>query len=175
MMSAAVLTLKSVDCASLPIPGADPWYACEGDQAMSVMIDFRSRPSVTVSEDETIDEALKHLKHAGVRCAFVIDEKKRAVLGMLTAHDILGEKPQQYVHFAGGSLGDVRVRDIMQDISGWRVADVKDIEQSTVGDVLKIFHATGVTHLPVMETTERNDQRLRGLFSFAKIKRLLVK
>lgn len=100
---------------------------------MSVMIDFRSRPSVTVSEDETIDEALKHLKHAGVRCAFVIDEKKRAVLGMLTAHDILGEKPQQYVHFAGGSLGDVRVRDIMQDISGWRVADVKDIEQSTAG------------------------------------------
>ena len=63
----------------------------------------------------------------------------------------------------------------MQDISDWRVADVKDIEQSTVGDVLNIFHATGVTHLPVMETTERHDQRLRGLFSFAKIKRLLVK
>lgn len=79
------------------------------------------------------------------------------------------------MHFAGGSRGDVRVRDIMQDISDLRVADVKDIEQSTVGDVLKIFHETGLTHLPVMEATDSNDQRLRGLFSFAKIKRLLVK
>lgn len=175
MMPTAVLKLKSVQCASLPIPGADPWYACESDQALSVMIDFRSRPSVTLNENETIDEALKHLKHAGVRCAFVIDEKKHAVVGMLTAHDILGEKPQQHVHFAGGSRGDVRVRDIMQDISDWRVADLKDIEQSTVGDVLKILHEVGVTHLPVMETTDSNDQRLRGLFSFAKIKRLLVK
>jgi hypothetical protein len=28
--------------------------------------------------------------------------------------------------------------------------------------------------LPVMETTEGNEQRLRGLRSFAKVKRLLV-
>ena len=36
------------------------------------------------------------------------------------------------------------------------------------------FIETGATHLPVMETTERNGQRLRGLLFFAKVKRLLV-
>ena len=37
-----------------------------------------------------------------------------------------------------------------------------------------MFNDTGLTHLPVMETTEGNQQRLRGLLSFAKVKRLLV-
>lgn len=173
-MPTAKLKLKSVQCDSLPIPGAEPWYVCEADQALLVMIDFRSRPSVTLSENASVDGALEHIKHAGVRCAFVVDKKNKAVVGMLTAYDILGEKPQQYMDLTGVGRGDVQVKDIMQKISDWRVADIKDIERSTVGDILEVFKETGVTHLPVMETTENNEPRLRGLLSFAKVKRLLV-
>lgn len=168
------LKLRSVQCDSLSIPGAAPWYVCETDPALLVMIDFRSRPSVTVPEHAPIDDALEHMKHAGVRCAFVVDEKKKAVVGMLTAYDVSSEKPQQFMHFTGVKRNDVQVKDIMQKIADWRVADIKDIEQSTVGDVLKIFKETGITHLPVMEATEGNEQRLRGLLSFSKVKRLLV-
>ena len=78
------------------------------------------------------------------------------------------------MHFTELKRKDVQVRDIMQKIGDWRVADIKDIEQSTVGEVLGIFNETGVTHLPVMETTENGEQHLRGLLSFAKVKRLLV-
>lgn len=169
-----MLKLKSIQSDSLPIPGTELWYVRATDPALSVMIDFRSRSSVTVSETAPLDEALGHMKHTGVRCAFVVDEKKRAVVGMLTAYDILGEKPQQHMRFTGTSHDDVLVKDIMQKISDWRVADIKDIEQSTVRDVLEVFNETGMTHLPVMETTENNEQRLRGLLSFAKVKRLLV-
>lgn len=169
-----MLKLKSVQGDSLPIPGFEPWYVSATDPALSVMIDFRSRSSVTVSETAPLDEALGHMKHAGVRCAFVVDEKKTAVVGMITAYDMLGEKPQQHMHFTGIGHDDVLVKDIMQKISDWRVADIKDIEKSTVGDVLEMFNETGVTHLPVMETTESNEQHLRGLLSFAKVKRLLV-
>lgn len=171
---AAMLKLKSIQSDSLPIPGAEPWYVRATDPALSVMIDFRSRSSVTLSETAPLDEALGHMKHTGVRCAFVVDEKRKDVIGMLTAYDILGEKPQQHMRFTGVGHDDVLVKDIMQKISDWRVADIKDIEQSTVGDVWEVFHETGVTHLPVMETTGGNEQRLRGLLSFAKVKRLLV-
>jgi CBS domain-containing protein len=174
LMPTSMLKLKSIQSDSLPIPGAERWYVHAADPALSVMIDYRSRSSVTVSETASLDEALEHMKHTGVRCAFVVDEKKRSVVGMLTAHDVLGEKPQQHMLFTGVSHDDVLVKDIMQKISDWRVADIKDIEQSTVGDVLEVFKKTGVTHLPVMETTENNEQRLRGLLSFAKVKRLLV-
>ena len=171
----SLLKLKSIQGASLPIPGEEPWYVSETDPALLVMTDFRSRHSVTVPETATMDEALDHMKHAGVRCAFVIDEKKSSVVGMITSYDILGEKPQQHMHFTSVGHDDVLVKDIMQKIGDWRVTDIKDIEQSTVVDVLEVFHDTGVTHLPVMETTENNEQRLRGLLSYAKVKRLLAK
>lgn len=169
------LKLESLNSSALPIPGDEPWYVSETDPAMLVMIDFRSRHSVTVSETATIDEALDHMKHTGVRCAFVIDANKSSVVGMVTSHDILGEKPQQHMHFTGVAHADVLVKDIMQKISDWRVANIKYIEKSTVGDVLEVFNDIGVTHLPVMETTENNEPRLRGLLSYSKVKRLLVK
>jgi len=168
------LKLESIESDSLPIPGVEPWYVTSTDPALSVMIDFRSRSSVTLPETVPLDEALDHMKHTGVRCAFVTDEKRKDVIGMLTAYDILGEKPQQYMRFTGCNHDDVLVSDIMQKIKDWSVADIREIEQSTVGDVWEVFNETGVTHLPVMETTESNEPRLRGLLSFAKVKRLLV-
>lgn len=172
-MSASKLNLKSIPQEALPIPGVEPWYVREFDPALSIMTDFRSRSSVTVSEADPLYEAIGHMKHAGVRCAFVVDEKERSVVGMITAYDILGEKPQQYMHFSGVAHGDVLVRDIMQKIKDWRLTDIKDVEASSVGDVLEVFNETGLTHLPVMETTENGEQRLRGLLSYANVKRLL--
>jgi CBS domain-containing protein len=174
LMPATVLKLNSVQGNSLPIPGFEPWYVCAADPALSVMIDFRSRSPVTVSETTPMDKALEHMKHTGVRCTFVVDEKNSAVVGMLTAYDILGEKPQHYMRFTGVSHGDVLVKDIMQRISDWQVADIDGIEQSTVSDVYDLFDETGMTHFPVMETTGGIEQRLRGLLSFAKVKRLLI-
>jgi len=168
------LKLNSVQSESLPIPGFEPWYVRASNPAMSVMIDFRTRSSVTVPDTATLDDALEHMKHTGVRCAFVIDKHRNTVVGMLTAYDILGEKPQQHMHFTRLNHNEVLVKDIMQGTRDWRVVDIKDIEQATVGDVLEVFNETGVTHLPVMETTENDELRLRGLLSFAKVKRLLV-
>ena len=174
MLPTSKLKLNSIKSDSLPIPGLEPWYVRSTNPAMSVMIDFRTRSSVTVPESSSLDDALEHMKHAGVRCAFVIDENMNTVVGMLTAYDILGEKPQRHMHFTRISHDEVRVKDIMQRINDWLVVDINDIEQSTVGDVLEVFNETGVTHLPVMEATEQNEFRLRGLLSFAKVKRLLV-
>ena len=171
----SLLKLKGTQAANLPIPGDEPWHVSESDPAILVMIDFRSRHSVTIPEDAKLDDALEHMKHAGVRCAFVIDEKKSSVIGMITAYDILGEKPQQHMHFTNVGHDDVLVKDIMQKTGDWQVADIRDIELSVVQDVLEVFEDTGVTHLPVMESTESGEQRLRGLLSYAKVKRLLVK
>ncbi|MDX8386729.1 MAG: CBS domain-containing protein [Gallionella sp.] len=174
IVPSTVLKLNSVQSISLPIPGDEPWYVSATDPALLVMIDYRSRHSVTVSETDSVDQALDHMKHVGVRCAFVIDEKNSSVVGMITSSDILGEKPQQHMHYTACDHDDVLVKDIMQKINDWCVVNIKDIENSTVGDLRQVFNDTGVTHLPVMETTENNEPRLRGLLSSAKVKRLLV-
>ncbi len=173
-MPTTTLKLKSVQAKSLQIPGAESWHVTEKDPAISVMTDFHWHSSVTVSENSTIDAAIDHMKHTGVRCAFVIDGKMSAVIGMITAYDITGEKPLQHMRLASTPRADILVKDIMQKIADWHVANLKDIENATVADVLKVFTDTDVTHIPVMETNSNNEQHLRGLLSFAKVKRLLV-
>ncbi len=169
----SILSLTVITNTSLKIPGVDPWHAHPQDPALSVMTDFRERASVTVSATAMIDEALEHMKHTGVRSAFAIDDQSRVVVGLVTAYDITGEKPMQYMQTAAIPRREVLVRDIMQRISDLRVADIKQIELATVAAVFDIFTDERLTHVPVMETSEAGEQRLRGLLSAAKIKRLL--
>lgn len=171
----ATLTLHTLTSRGLHIPGADPWYAAPEDPALSVMTDFRERASVTVSETATIDSALEHMKHNGVRCAFAIDQAQRVVVGLITAYDIMSEKPMRHMQSTESPRREVLVRDIMHGLAEWRVADIRDIERATVASVSRLFEQTRLTHIPVMEANERGEQRLRGLLSGAKVKRLLAR
>jgi CBS domain-containing protein len=148
------LPLTVVMTPSLQVPGADPWYADPWDPALTVMTDFRERASVTTSETATIDEALEHMKHAGVRSAFAVGGQRHAVVGLITAYEIMSERPLQNLQFAATPRREVLVFDIMQKISDWRVADIKEIERARVTDVAEMFAKTGLTHVPVMETAK---------------------
>lgn len=167
------LSLVTVNANTLPIPGTEPWFADPDDPALSVMTDFRERASIVVAESDTIDAALEHMKHTGVRCAFAIDAKQRVVVGLITAYDISGEKPMRHVQSVGGTHGDILVRDIMQPIAECRVIDVGTIEHSTVAQVARLFEETRLSHIPVMESNAKGERHLRGLLSAARVKRLL--
>jgi CBS domain-containing protein len=168
-----ILPLTIVTSTRLPAPGLEPWHADAEDPALSVMTDFRERTSVTVPDTASIDDALEHMKHTGVRCAFAVDAETRVVLGLLTAYDIAGERPMQYMLSRTVPRREVLVRDIMQDILSCRVADIKQIERATVGAVSNMFSGNRLTHVPVIERDAKGEQRLRGLLSAAKIRRLL--
>ena len=168
------LSLTVMRSTNLKVPGADPWYANPLDPALSVMTDFRERASVTVSETAMIDAALDHMKHTGVRSAFAIHDQHHTVVGFITAYDITSEKPLQNLQFAATPRREVLVRDIMQKVADWRVADIRQIEGATVAAVAEMFTRTGMTHVPVVETSETGEQRLRGLLSAARVKRLLL-
>jgi CBS domain-containing protein len=171
----SILSLAPIMRSSLQVPGVDLWYADPRDPALSVMTDFRERASVTVLETAMIDEALEHMKHTGVRSAFTVHDPSHAVVGLITAYDIISEKPLQHMQFAGTPRREVLVRDIMQKVCDWRVADIKQIECATVATVAEMFAKTRLTHVPVIETSSVGEQRLRGLLSAAKVKRLLLK
>ncbi len=168
----ATLTLKPIAESDLPIPGADPWFANPDDPAITVMTDFRERHSVVVGEGLPIDEALEHMKHAGVRCAFVTSEARR-VVGLITAYDIMSEKPTRFIQSIDGQRKDVEVRDIMARLADWRTLDVKDLERTSVAAVHQLFESARLTHIPVMESGPGERPKLRGLLSAANVRRLL--
>jgi CBS-domain-containing membrane protein len=177
-MATRSLALKPLKGKTLGSPGNDPWRVAPSDTALSVMTDFRERSAISVDEGSPIDAALEHMKHTGVRAAFVIDHEGRKVLGIITAYDIQGEKPLRHMQAAGytgrsSSRHDVLARDLMEPIDRWRVADIKDVDKATVEMVLETFRKTGQTHIPVVEHRAGDVELLRGLFSYAKITRLL--
>ena len=169
------LTLTALAAVPLQIPGADPWYANPSDPALSVITDFRERSSVTVPESATIDAALEHMKHTGVRCAFAINETHRTVVGLITAYDIMGEKPVRLAQSVVTPRAQLLVRDLMTPPADWRVVHIKQIEGGTVAAVARLFDESRLTHIVVVEGDDRGAPRLRGILSAARVKRLLSK
>jgi len=168
-----MLPLTKLDDARLAVPGMDPWHADPRDPALSIMTDFREHTSVTVADRSPIDAALEHMRHTGVRSAFVTDEETRLVVGLVTAYDITGEGPMLHMQLTGIPRHRVLVADIMRPVALWQVIDVKFLEKANVGDVAAMFVQSGLTHVPVVETTPAGNQRLRGLLSAARVKRVL--
>jgi len=165
------LSLHKLPVDTLNVPGTEPWHAEPTEPAVTVMTDFRERASVTIAETVSIDAALVHMRHAGVRSAFAIDEERHVVVGLITAYDITSEKPLLAVHTP---RSQVLVRDLMQRISDWAVVDYADLERTTVAAVAQLFTEAGISHIPVVETDAHGKWVLRGLLSAARIKKLLA-
>jgi CBS domain-containing protein len=161
----------------LATPRNETWQVRLDAPAQSVMTDFILRNMVTVDGSLPVDAALEVMRHAGVRSAFVIDGGQHQVLGLVTAHDIMGEKPIRYLQSIGCthrtcSRDDVKVADVMERAEEWYVVTAADVASATVGAVLQALQHSGRTHLPVVEPAGAGRSALRGVFSRAKLLRL---
>ncbi len=162
---------------TLGTPRNESWQVELDAPARSVMTDFTQRNMVTVDGRLPVDTALEVMRHAGVRSAFVVDADARQVLGLITAHDIMGEKPIRHLQSIGCthrtcSRDDVKVADIMERAEAWLVVGAAEVELATVGAILEALQRSGHTHLPVVEPAEPGRPALRGIFSRAKLLRL---
>ena len=171
MTKLEVVTLSG----TLAPPQTGAWQVELADPARGVMTDFDEHSLVSVRADEQIDAALEHMRHAGVRSAFVLDEARERVLGMITAYDVMGEKPLHYAQKMGAAREEVLVRHLMESTVDWSVLRLEDVSRANVGAVLDVFKRCGRTHLPVVSEEAGGRARLRGVFSSAKLLRLTAK
>ncbi len=153
-------------------PKNESWQVKLNDPAISVMTDFRERAFFKVDADDHIDEALKKMRHAGLRAAFVMDKHSDKLLGMVTAYDVMGEKPLRFMQGSGAGHNDILVADIMEGLGDMATLDIRELEHATVQSVLDALQKSGRTHLPVMEYADGEPPHLRGLFSSSKVLRL---
>jgi len=72
--------------------------------ATDVMTDLSRVIAVTTTANATVDEAHLAMIKRGVRALFVLGES-RVVVGIITANDILGERPVQIAHLGGSGPG----------------------------------------------------------------------
>jgi hypothetical protein len=108
----------------------------------------------------------------GVRLLLVLDPDRR-VVGLLTATDILGEKPMKVVAERGCRHGDIVVSDIMTPQERLEVLDMADVAGARVGHIVATLTASGRQHAMAVDRDARGMETVRGLFSATQIARQL--
>ena len=108
----------------------------------------------------------------GVRLLLVVDADRR-VHGLVTANDILGEKPVKTAVQQGVHRSEVQVRDIMTPRDALEALDIRDVETATVGHIVTTLKAAGRQHTLVVDQDTKGRQRVRGVFSATQIARQL--
>ncbi len=147
-----------------------PVHVSVNDSALKVMTDLRRVPAVTVHPDLTVDAALQRMVHAGVRMLFVVDAMGDLV-GMVTARDLMGEKPVRIAAREQVQRDQVQIGDIMIRRGQIEVLDFAEVQRSSVGDLVQTMKQMGRQHALV----EEKDQQpcVRGVFSLSQIARQL--
>lgn len=141
--------------------------------AVEVMTDLRRVVPITIAPDLSIEFANQRMMAGGVRLLLVIDENKW-VIGLITASDILGEKPLQYLRHRGGTFGDILVRDIMTPQEQLDVLRYDEVMNARVGDIIETLKHFGRQHALVVDQHEADgEQCVRGIFSATQISRQL--
>ena len=140
--------------------------------AQAVMTDFKQVSAVLIRPNDGIDEANRRMIQRGVRLLLVADEDRK-VAGIITATDILGEKPLQVIAERGGRRGDVVVRDIMTPQHRLEVLHMEDVRRAKVGHVVATLKSSGRQHAMVVEVDRSGLQTVRGMFSITQIARQL--
>ena len=139
------------------------------DPAFAVMTDLREVSAATTRPEETIDTAHAVMIRRAVRLLFVLDPDN-TVAGVITATDLLGEKPMRFMQARGVSHAEILVEDIMTPASMLEGLSILEVAQMRVGHIVATLKAVGRKHLMVSEDGGR---RIRGLFSASQVARQL--
>ncbi|WP_297468271.1 CBS domain-containing protein [Acidithiobacillus sp.] len=148
-----------------------PLTVALGDAALKSMTDLSRVPAATVKPETTMDQAMQRMIHVGVRMLFVLDDFG-TLAGLVTARDIMGEKPVKLAAENHIARDMIRVQDIMVPLGQVDVLDFAEVERSTVGDIVLTLRKVGRQHALVREETPRGEE-IRGVFSISQIARQL--
>ena len=148
---------------------AQPGRVTLDDPAFAVMTDLREVRAATTVPNESIDRAQALMVQRGVRLLFVLDEHG-ALLGVMTATDLLGEKPMRISHARSIPHSELAVADLMTPASRLEAIPVQDVAQMRVGHIVATMKAVRRQHLMVSEDA---GTRVRGLFSASQVARQL--
>jgi len=142
------------------------------DPAINVMTDLRAVSVVTVRAETPMDKANAKMMRHGVRTLLVLGDTDK-VLGILTATDILGERPIRFLKNHGGTHADIRVHDIMTPHRDLEVLMLADVMGAKAGHILATLKAAGRQHALVASENADKTHTLCGIFSATQIARQL--
>ncbi len=141
--------------------------------AFDVMTDFNFVKPVTVNRYVPIDEAVEKMRMAGVRMLVVTNDGGE-ILGIVTANDIMGERPIELSQERRLPRSEIIVDDIMTKQDKLDALDMVSVRNAQVGHILETLNRLGRQHILVIEVDKAIDcQRVCGMFSTTQIRKQL--
>ena len=139
---------------------------------MAVMTDLERVMAVTIGPGNSVETANQRMIAAGVRLLLVLDDNDQ-VAGLLTATDVLGEKPMRFLQHMGGTHADIMVRDIMTTQRELEALNIEDVKNAKVGHIVASLKKSHRQHALVVAEGADGKQAVCGLFSITQIARQL--
>jgi hypothetical protein len=140
--------------------------------AIEVMTDLTKVAAVTIEPSAPIHVANDYMIARAVRSLFVTGPDGR-VLGLITATDILGERPVRVSHSHGIKRSEVLVTDVMSPLESIVALRMEDVRAAKVGHIVASLKQAGRHHELVADSGPRGQATIRGIFSASQIARQL--
>jgi CBS-domain-containing membrane protein len=139
--------------------------------AIDVMTDLTRTAPATIRPQAPLAAANQFMMARGVRLLLVTDDQEN-VLGVITATDILIEKPVRIATERRLRRDELTVGDVMTPAGQVEVIAFADVRAAHVGHVLETLRRAGRQHALVVEA-EGARSMVRGIFSISQIARQL--
>jgi len=162
-----------------PLAPAAPRVTPEAP-AVQVMTDLTRVSPATIRPQAPLAGANQFMITRGVRLLLVTDEQEN-VLGVITASDLLSERPMRIAIDRGLRRDELSVGDIMVPAEQVEVIDYADVAAARVGHVFETLRRAGRQHALVVDFDEQPARRpfdpplrrtmVRGIFSLSQIAR----
>lgn len=137
--------------------------------ALQIMTDLQRVSPATIRPAAPLSGANRFMITRGVRLLLVVDEEHERVLGVITAADILGERPMLVATGRALRRDELTVADVMTPAPQVEVIPLAEVERARVGHVLETLRRAGRQHALVTDGAGM----VRGIFSISQIARQL--
>ena len=142
--------------------------------AAAVMTNFKVVHPITTRPEVAIDVALKRMKTAGVRLLFVMNDADQ-IIGLITAKDIMGERPIQITQQTRMPRAEITVTAVMTPQPDICALDSLAVRDARVGDIIETLRKQGQRQHALVVKTDKatQSQCVIGMFSTSQIDKLL--
>ena len=160
----------------ISIAQASPWHSKPvtlESPALDVMTDLTQVKAATIGPGQTLHQAEQTMIYQGVRMLFVVSEMP-ALEGLITSTDLRGERQMSLVHSRHLRFDEMRVADVMTELSMLDAIEFERMAGARVGNLIATLKRVGRNHLLVVQgASASTPQRIRGVVSRAQIERQL--
>ena len=154
---------------SVSRPPAPPKVTLESP-ASDVMTDLRHIHAAVIKPHITMETANSYMVQRGVRLLLVLNPDN-SLAGLITATDILGDKPLRFIQERRVKHSEILVSDMMTPLDRLEAIPFDEVAHANVGHVIASLRDTGRQHTLVTSKDVQGKTNVCGIFSRSQIEK----